>query len=74
MKHSEMRESRPCQVALLVCVWGLVETGRMEEQGGAVQLSGGPGVALGGTSPPLGEAGVVHGYIIPPRIDTPPTK
>lgn len=52
MKHSEMRESRPCQVALLVCVWGLVETGRMEEQGGAVQLSGGPGVALGGTSPP----------------------
>ena len=45
-----------------------------EGREGAVQPSGGPGVALGGTSPPLGEAGVVHGYIIPPRIDTPPTK
>ena len=32
-------------------------------------------VALGWLSGgllPLGEAGVVHGYIIPPRIDTPP--
>ena len=57
MKHSEMRESRPCQVALLVCVWGLVETGRMEEQGGAVQLSGGPGVALGGLLPPWARLG-----------------